>query len=134
MLEVEVKNPFFFRAKATQEVIPRGTTRMAPIPQQFSAGQAESLDNLMAVARIGTKTTVGSTVVTLLITGSLSEVWGMINSVQMLAYIRHMDLYMPANTEAYFDFMLTVADFEIVDPVPVYDRVYNWVVILDPKG
>jgi hypothetical protein len=54
MLEVQVKNPFLFKAKASQEVIPRGDSKQGPIPQQISAGQAEAIDNFMSVTEIGT--------------------------------------------------------------------------------
>ena len=54
MLEVQVRNPFMFKAKASQEVIPRGDSEQGPIPQQISAGQAEAIDNMMSVTQIGT--------------------------------------------------------------------------------
>jgi hypothetical protein len=69
-----------------------------------------------------------------LITGGLSEVWGMVNSVQLLAYIRHMNLYFPSNAEAYFDFMIKVADFEYFDLRKVYDKIFDKLVSLDPNG
>jgi hypothetical protein len=54
MLEVQVRNPFMFKAKASREVIPRGDSEQGSIPQQISAGQAEAIDNMMSVTQIGT--------------------------------------------------------------------------------
>jgi hypothetical protein len=87
MLEVRVKNPFLFKAKTNMEVVPRGDMETAPIPQQISSGQAESLDTMMEAVRKGTKTTLFGTILLLLFTGGLSELWGWINSIQMLAFI-----------------------------------------------
>ena len=61
----------------------------------------------------------------LIATSSLSEVWSSINSIQMLAYIYHMNLFLPVNAERYFRFLLEIADFQIVNTEEIYDKMFS---------
>ena len=62
-------------------MIPLGSENWAPIPQQLSADQAEAIDEMMAVTKGAVTSTLGSTMIVLVATGGLSEVWGTVNSL-----------------------------------------------------
>jgi hypothetical protein len=96
-LEISVKNPYLFRAEESLEMIPRGTIIWSGVPPQVPLGSEEALDNAAMAAEVATKTSFLTTVAVLVSNGALSEVWGMINAIQLLSFIFYMDLYMPAN-------------------------------------
>lgn len=55
----------------------------------------------------------------------------MVNAIQLLAYIRHMNLYMPSNAEVFFDYILELADFDLIDKQPAYHAFYEAAYALD---
>ena len=81
VLEVRIKNPFLFRSEESKEIIPRGNLVTTFIPQQISVGQAKSLEAVMTVAQVGTKTSFAATAGILLSKGLLSDIWGMVNAI-----------------------------------------------------
>jgi hypothetical protein len=126
ILEVRVQNPFLFKSKASQEVIPHGDSAHAYIPQQTSNDEAETIDFIIMASQVGFFATMAPTAWTYSVTGGASVLWSMINVVQFLALIGDMNLFIPANAEAYFAFMSSVADFEILNTddwlyTPMYD-------------
>ena len=51
--------------------------------------------------------------VNILLSGSLSLLWGMINSMQVISYFPLLNLIMPANCQYLFSIIITVATFDL---------------------
>jgi hypothetical protein len=130
-LEISVKNPFLFKSFESSEMIPRGTIIWAGVPPQVPSGSEAALDNAAMAAEVATKTTFLTTTAVLVSNGALSEVWGMINAIQLLSFIFYMDLYMPANAKLFFDFLIKIGEFEFVDLKPAYKVTFGWMYNLD---
>ena len=52
-----------------------------------------------------------------LMQSSISFVWGLINSLQILSYFPLINLAMPANAHLFFQIIVHIANFEIVDQI-----------------
>ena len=85
----------------------------------------------MVVVQACTQTSFISTAGLLLMNGVLAEIWAMINAIQLLAYIYYMDLLMPANSEAFFDYLMQLSEFDFVDLTPVYELLFGWIYAVD---
>ena len=120
-----------FRAAASLEMVPRGTWTWAKIPPQVPLGSQQQLETAMAVAEVTTKSTVAGTLAILLLNGQLANVWGMINTLQLLSFVVYMDLFIPANTKGFLDFTVEIAEFEYFDLNPVYKALFGWAYEID---
>ena len=49
--------------------------------------------------------------------GSISFLWGIINSLQILSYFPLINLAMPANAHLFFQIIVKIANFEIIDQI-----------------
>lgn len=58
---------------------------------------------------------IGSGVVSLLLQGSLSMLWGMINACQIIAHLPYFNLMMPANAALFFNFVIELSEFDIIE-------------------
>ena len=101
--EVSVKNPFLFRDAKSFKMISRTEVTEAKIPKQRtddwnSGSKAVAVKSATAL----TKSTFVVTVSWQLYMGGLSQVWGMVHTVQILAYLNEFDLELPALVDAYF--------------------------------
>ena len=83
------------------------------------------------MAEAATKTTLISSVSLLISNGALAEVWSMVNAMQLLSFISYMDIYMPANAKAFFDFLIKISEFEFFDARPIYKVAFGWIYELD---
>ena len=52
-----------------------------------------------------------------LMQGSISFVWGLINSLQILSYFPLINIAMPANAHLFFQIIVKIANFEILDQI-----------------
>lgn len=50
----------------------------------------------------------------ILIAGSLSLLWGLLNSLQLLTYFPLMNVILPENAKIYFDVMFEVSNFDMI--------------------
>jgi hypothetical protein len=94
-------------------------------------GSQQQLETVTAVAEVTTKSTVAGTLVILLLNGQLANVWGMINTLQLLSFVVYMDLFLPANTKGFLDFTVEIAEFEYFDVNPVYKALFGWAYEID---
>lgn len=98
-----------------------GQVMLANIPPQMSP---EAFNDLASAVEIGgnvVSTAFGfSFVVNLLFVGSMSEVYGMINAIQIIAYMINMQTFVPANSAKTFEFFLHFAEWEFVDMSELY--------------
>ena len=51
----------------------------------------------------------------ILLAGSLNMLWGMINTIQIIAFFPLVNLPMPANSQRLFSIIVKIAMFDIVD-------------------
>lgn len=58
--------------------------------------------------------------------GGLSQVWGMVHTVQLLAYVNEFDLNLPALVDAYFEFLMSLGNFEMISLEEFYKAAYGW--------
>ena len=58
--------------------------------------------------------------------GALSQVWGMINGLQLFVHIPLFNINLPANAHALVDQMITIATFDIVEPEFVFDGIFEF--------
>ena len=52
--------------------------------------------------------------------GALSQVWGLINGLQLFVHIPLFQLSLPANAQVIVDELITIATFDLVDPKLVF--------------
>ena len=43
-----------------------------------------------------------------------------------------MDLYMPANSKAYFDFLVDIGEFDLIEKEPFYEFIFETASVFDP--
>jgi hypothetical protein len=89
---------------------------------------------MMDAVYVCTQTSFLTTAGILVANGALAEIWAMINAIQILAYIFYMNLYMPANAERYFDFLMELSEFDLIDMSPVYELLFRWIAVFDPEN
>jgi hypothetical protein len=131
-LEVLVKIPILFESEATGEYIPHSTFIQAKLPAQLPSDSA-AFETMMVLTDASLKLSLISTVVALVAEGALSEVWGAINAMQLLAQIYHMKLYLPSNAQAFFMWLSSISEFTLYDMTPVYKSLFGWIFILDQE-
>lgn len=73
-----------------------------------------------AAGQITTLTTVGSATSQVLMSGALSQVWGLINGLQLFVHIPLFQLSLPANAQTLVDQLITIATFDLVEPEVVF--------------
>jgi hypothetical protein len=69
--------------------------------------------------------------VALLLTGALSEIWALVNAMQLLTKVLEFNLYIPANVRAYMGYLSNLSEFEPIDPRPIFKAMFGWLYILD---
>lgn len=65
-------------------------------------------------------TLAGNAVINLLLAGSLNQVWGMVNNLQIVLHTPLMNLQFPANAFLIYDVMISVATFDILPTDDIY--------------
>ena len=56
--------------------------------------------------------------------GALSQVWGLINGLQLFVHMPLFQLSLPANAKLLVDEMITIATFDLVEP----QQVFGWLI------
>ena len=87
------------------------------IPTQMgSAAEAKQVQDQGDTAGSSSKASIGSNlVVNILMSGSMSQVWQMINGLQVVNHMPLFKIKSPGNINAFNDFFSEIAKFEIVD-------------------
>jgi hypothetical protein len=84
-------------------------------PQAVSAQQAELVANVVRSVEEASNAVLATTLfVNLLMRASFSQIWGMINSVQIIAYMTLLSLMFPQNSLDFFEFVLNLSEFDIL--------------------
>ena len=68
-----------------------------------------------------------------LITGALSEVWGTVSILQLLSFVNFMNLYMPANSKAFLDFLAELSEFQFFSYDEIYKTSFGDIYVIDQQ-
>lgn len=95
---------------------PRFQQLKAEIPKQAtSKEEAEEIETLNTSVQVGSSTILaGAFFANLLMKASLSNLWGMINSVQVISFLALQHVYFPSNSEAFFEFIIDLSEFDLI--------------------
>lgn len=106
--------------------------------KQLSRGASENLE-LMASTASGA-TVVLTSVVTVgqtILSGSLSQVWGMINGLQIMVHLPTMNVDFPVNVMKLVNATVTVATFDVpgldIDSILQHEEVFNSTALKPPS-
>ena len=69
-------------------------------------------------------TLAGNAVLNLLLAGSLNQVWGMVNNMQIVLHTPLMNLQFPANAFLIYDMMISVATFDIIPTDDIFPNFF----------
>jgi len=86
------------------------------IPPQLTLGAlTDSIEGAGDSLQVTSATTLaGNTALNLLFAGSLNQVWGMVNNMQIVLHAPLLNLQFPANAFLLYEVMINVATFDIL--------------------
>lgn len=82
---------------------------------QLPLNQAENVKIAAQISEVVVKASYASSLAVTIYTGALSQIWAMINEMQLLAYIFYMNIYIPGNAQMFFDFLIEISEFRLFD-------------------
>ena len=97
--------------------MPESVVKYSPIPTQIgSAAEAQQVADQGGAAGSSSKASVGSNLaVNLVMAGSLSKVWQMIEGLQVVNHMPLFKVKSPGNVNAFNEFMSEIAKFDLID-------------------
>mmetsp|Transcript_16595 Transcript_16595/g.15879 ORF Transcript_16595/g.15879 Transcript_16595/m.15879 type:complete len:429 (-) Transcript_16595:282-1568(-) len=119
-----------FRKKEDLTPIEHRYQTFREIPSQIDPEKGQTMETA-AVIMEGTIIAAGpsSLVLSFILSFSLSQLWGLINALQVITLLPAMSVAFPANAEYFISLLATIANFDLVDVSPL---VYK-IVPMDPK-
>ena len=118
ILKVRVLSPGLFLSQSTQTPVLDETVAEHNLKRQLDKGKAEEIAAMQEQAQSiqsGSSALMGgSFAINLLLASSLSLLWGLINSLQLVAHFPLLNVDIPVNAQIYFEVMLEVATFDLV--------------------
>ena len=101
--------------------LPASVVKYSPIPTQIaSLEQAAKINDSGSAAGSSSKASVGSNVVVnVLLSGSLSQVWAMIEGLQVVCHMGLFKMKSPGNVNAFNEFFAELASFNVIDTATV---------------
>jgi len=113
-LVAKLTQPSLFRdAEHGLEVLEKDTVESKPIPKQLVPSLAATL-TVAAGKVVGKVANYGATVTFILnwlLSFSLSLLWGMINSLQIVIHFPLTSVVYPANAKQFYSYFITIATF-----------------------
>ena len=102
-----------------------GTNLRMNIPPQglYESFFASFEETQQATEGIATAVIGGNSFMSVFITGGLSAVWGLINSLQIIAHLKLLNVIMPANASVLYDIIYNLATFDL----PFVSDATDWV-------
>lgn len=64
----------------------------------------------------------------------LANVWESINAMQIISYSTYMNVYLPANCLLFFETLIDIAEFDLVDTRPVQEALFPYLVGVAPQS
>jgi len=65
---------------------------------------------------------IGSFAANVVLSASLSLLWGMINALQIISHLPYFNIMMPANAQDFYNFLNDISNFNIIPT----DMIFNW--------
>ena len=117
-INIKVVNPILFFSEETLSTIKNETAVQLDIPLQIALEREEEVvsmeENANTVKESSSMFMGGSFVVNILLAGSLSLLWGLINSLQLVTHFPLTNLIFPTNAKTYFGVMFEIANFDLI--------------------
>ena len=106
--------------------LPASVVKYSPIPTQIaSLEQAAKINDSGSAAGSSSKASVGSNVVVnVLLSGSLSQVWAMIEGLQVVCHMGLFKMKSPGNVNAFNEFFAELASFNVIDTATVTNEIF----------
>lgn len=111
VLEVTILDRSLFISESTGLNPLFGTSSEAEIPKQIPEGSAATIEGTLTAATTAVATAFSYSAVKIVLEGSLSFFWGLINAIQVLSYIYYLRIYLPANADAFLAELIKIAEF-----------------------
>ena len=95
---------------------PLPIVKVVQIPRQSaSEKQAEFVSEAGSQAQEVSSYAIGSNlVVDLLMAGSMSQIWGMIEGIQVASFVQLFEVKTPGNVQAFLEFFEQITSFEVL--------------------
>jgi len=75
----------------------------------------QAIKSILKISETGTKgLLVGNFFTNVILSASLSKLWGMINALQIISQLPNFNLKMPANAEEFFIFINDISSFKVI--------------------
>lgn len=97
--------------------IPSGTVALKSVPKQIKSEEDKILVESVSstASMLVTGIVVTTITLNLFLMMSLQELWGMINTMQLVLHIPLMSLSIPANALLFFQSLISIVTFNVVD-------------------
>ena len=109
--------------------LPISLDRIKSIPVQVkSKAEAEAIEEAGSTAqKSSTGSCIASFILNLLLKASLSQLWGMLNSQQIVVHLpMFMNLKFPANSMMIIEKMITLATFDLIPTEDIDNEIHYW--------
>ena len=92
-----------------------------------SGEEAKAVEESSEAASTATKSMIGSNlVVNIALAGSLNQVWGIVNGLQVVAHLPLFKVKSPGNVNTFNELFLEISNFDIVDTSTVNTKLIYW--------
>jgi hypothetical protein len=124
---VELINNFYFKTvEGHVRMAKNSQIRVEVPPQMISASESVKITNAADVVQGSATSAIGlSIVVNALLGFGMSNVYEMLNSLQLMATINYMNVFTPANVSSFYGFIIKMAEFDILPMAKIYNSVYS---------
>ena len=93
------------------------TMLQVELPRMLAQGEAEAIASAgQATEAIATAVMGGNFVINLILAASLSQLWSMLNGLQLAVHLPLFNLLFPANANMFIEFVIDLATFDLVPP------------------
>ncbi|CDW87921.1 UNKNOWN [Stylonychia lemnae] len=136
-LIVSFKMNFLFYDKTEKLMMQKGYQIKGYIPPQISQGLKDLLSIIGTSTSISLQSIMGSNIVVNILlqvdiakfyfrSQSIQQLWGMINSFQLITHIPLMGINTPANVAIFYSFILDVSSFQFFDVEKINSFIFDY--------
>lgn len=95
------------------------------IPSQLSEAQGKAIESAGSSVSTTTASTIAANIALSFILGaSLSQLWSMINGVQIMAHIMLIQIVFAANISMMISYIMEIATFDLIDTDDPYEDIF----------
>ena len=122
-LEIRFLERWVFNGSENTNTIYQGKLVSSAIPPQISQSLFDSLNSVGASSSSGISSLlVGNFVLNILMSSSMSALWGMINSLQILIHLPIFSIPIPLNARLFYAAIIAVTQFDVLPT----DTINKW--------